>query len=136
MIKKIKYFLLGHYIQNPQIKLAKKWFGGKYGGFYVHPSELNENSTLNNKNNKNSILVDALNLPLSNGNEEKVKTTQVSTGRITVATIFAPIYISSLGDGSGIDGQFKDNPASGNSSYSYGVKFTYRLNSRRNLLDH
>ena len=44
MIKKIKYFLLGHYIQNPQIKLAKKWFGGKYGGFYVHPSELNENS--------------------------------------------------------------------------------------------
>ena len=93
-------------------------------------SELNENSTLNNKNNKNSILVDALNLPLSNGNEEKVKTTQVSTGRITVATIFAPIYISSLGDGSGIDGQFKDNPASGNSSYSYGVKFAYRLNNK------
>lgn len=46
MIKKIKYFLLGHYIQNPQIKLAKKWFGGKYGGFYVHPGKLNENSII------------------------------------------------------------------------------------------
>ena len=93
-------------------------------------NELNQNSTLNNKNNKNSILVDALNLPLSNGNEEKVKTTQVSTGRITVATIFAPIYISSLGDGSGIDSQFKDNAASGNSSYSYGIKFAYKLNNK------
>ena len=92
--------------------------------------ELNGNSNLNNKNDKNSILVDALNLPLSNANEEKVKTTQASTGRITVATIFAPIYISALGDGSGIDSQFKDNPASGNSSYSYGVKFAYKLNNK------
>ncbi|GGK39798.1 MULTISPECIES: outer membrane beta-barrel protein [Flavobacteriaceae] len=91
-------------------------------------NELNKN--LNTKNNKNSILVDALNLPLSNANEEKVKTTQSSSGRITVATIFAPIYISSLGDGSGIDSQFKDNPASGNSSYSYGVKFAYKLNNK------
>lgn len=92
--------------------------------------ELNGNSNLNNKNDKTSILVDALNLPLSNANEEKVKTTQASTGRITVATIFAPIYISALGDGSGIDSQFKDNPASGNSSYSYGVKFAYKLNNK------
>ena len=92
--------------------------------------KLNENSNLISKKDKNSILVDALNLPLSNANEEKAKTTQASTGRITVATIFAPIYISSLGDGSGIDGQFKDNPASGNSSYSYGVKFAYRLNNK------
>ena len=93
-------------------------------------NKLNENSNLISKKDKNSILVDALNLPLSNAKEEKVKTTQSSTGRITVATIFAPIYISSLGDGSGIDSQFKDNPASGNSSYSYGVKFAYKLNNK------
>jgi len=93
-------------------------------------NDLNEDSILNNKNDKNSILVDALNLPLSNTNEEKVKTSQASSGRITVATIFAPIYISSLGDGSGIDSQFKDNPASGNTSYSYGVKFAYKLNNK------
>ena len=93
-------------------------------------NKLNENSNLISKKDKNSILVDALNLPLSNAKEEKVKTTQASTGRITVATIFAPIYISSLGDGSGIDSQFKDNPASGNSSYSYGVKFAYKLNNK------
>jgi len=93
-------------------------------------NDLNEDSILNNKNDKNSILVDALNLPLSNTYEEKVKTSQASSGRITVATIFAPIYISSLGDGSGIDSQFKDNPASGNTSYSYGVKFAYKLNNK------
>ena len=46
MIKKIKYFLIGHYILTPQIKLAKKWFGGKYGCFYVYPSNLNENSII------------------------------------------------------------------------------------------
>ena len=50
--------------------------------------------------------------------------------KFTVATIFAPIYINSLGDGSGIDSQFKNNTASGNSSYSYGVKFAYQLNNK------
>ena len=94
----------------------------------IDENDSNSETSLNNS--RNSILVDALNLPLTNNKEEKVKTPQVSSGRITVATIFAPIYISSLGDGSGIDSQFKDNPASGSSSYSYGVKFAYKLNNK------
>lgn len=53
-----------------------------------------------------------------------------SESRFSVATIFAPIYLSSLGDGSGVDSQFKDNPLSGTSSYSYGVKFAYQLNEK------
>lgn len=96
-------------------------------------NSVNESETVTNtsiENNKNSILADALPVPLPTNNETKVKTTQVTNSRISVATIFAPIYISSLGDGSGIDSQFKDNPASGNSSYSYGVKFAYKLNSK------
>ena len=97
----------------------------------INSADENETSTDSAlKNKRNSILADALNLPLSNSNEEKVKTTPISNGRMTVATIFAPIYISSLGDGSGIDSQFKDNAVSGNSSYSYGVKFAYKLNNK------
>ncbi len=89
-----------------------------------------EDATFKNKSNRNSILADALNLPLSNEKNQKVESVEDTNGRITVATIFAPIYINSLGDGSGIDGQFKDSRASGNSSYSYGVKFAYQLNNR------
>ena len=93
-------------------------------------NENEEGDTFNNKPERNSILADALNLPLSNEKNKKVETSKVTNGRITVATIFAPIYINSLGDGSGIDSQFKDSRASGNSSYSYGVKFAYQLNNK------
>tara|TARA_R110001583_G_scaffold17676_1_gene71134 strand:+ start:1603 stop:2820 length:1218 start_codon:yes stop_codon:yes gene_type:complete len=89
-----------------------------------------ENTTLKKSSNSNSILADALNLPLSNKKKKKIENKEVSNSKITVATIFAPIYINSLGDGSGIDSQFKDSRASGNSSYSYGVKFAYQLNSK------
>jgi len=86
--------------------------------------------TFKNKSEQKSILADALSLPLSNKKSKKVTTNEITDGRITVATIFAPIYINSLGDGSGIDSQFKDSRASGNSSYSYGVKFAYKLNNK------
>ena len=52
------------------------------------------------------------------------------SSKFTVATIFAPIYINSFGDGSGVDAEFKNNPTSGNSSYSYGVKFAYEINDK------
>jgi len=96
-------------------------------------NSIDENSNNKNTNLKenNAILTDALSLPLPDNNETTiVKPSLISSGRITVATIFAPIYISSFGDGSGIDSQFKNNPASGNSSYSYGVKFAYKLNNK------
>lgn len=73
-----------------------------------------------------------LNAELSNS--KKVKVDAIKTeSRFTVATIFAPIYISSFGDGSGVDSQFRNNPTSGNSSFSYGVKFAYALNNRLTL---
>ncbi|UMB59378.1 outer membrane beta-barrel protein [Lutibacter sp. A80] len=93
--------------------------------------EVSNTNKNNNLKENNSILTDALSLPLPDNNDTKMdKSSLISSGRITVATIFAPIYISSFGDGSGIDSQFKDNPASGNSSYSYGVKFAYKLNNK------
>ncbi len=77
-------------------------------------------------------LADAISLPLSTTNN-KIPKKEIITDRFTVATIFAPIYSSSFGGGSGIDSQFKDNPTSGNTSYSYGVKFVYRLTNKFSL---
>lgn len=78
----------------------------------------------------NSILVDVLQLPSIAKNDKKKITKNIGNNRITIATIFAPIYINSIGDGSGIDEQFKDSRASGSSSYSYGIKFAYKLNNK------
>ena len=76
------------------------------------------------------FLADAVDLPLQNNKANKVDTKEFLNGKLTVATIFAPIYINSFGDGSGVDSQFKENPTSGNSSYSYGVKVAYKLNNK------
>ena len=76
------------------------------------------------------FLADAVDLPLQNNKANKVKSKEFLNGKLTVATIFAPIYINSFGDGSGVDSQFKENPTSGNSSYSYGVKVAYKLNNK------
>lgn len=78
-------------------------------------------------------------LPLKNStfdfsSDKQVDPETFSTeSRFTVATIFAPIYISSIDGGSGVDSQFRNNPTSGNSSYSYGVKVAYALNNRFTL---
>ncbi|MBI9041005.1 hypothetical protein [Lutibacter sp.] len=69
--------------------------------------------------------------PFKNINESRKAPNRNS--KFTVATIFAPIYISSLGDGTGVDSQFSNNASSGNSSYSYGVKFAYELNNKFTL---
>ena len=52
------------------------------------------------------------------------------SSKFTVATIYAPIYLNSFGDGSGVGEQFGDSPISGNSSYSYGLKFAYKLSDK------
>lgn len=78
-------------------------------------------------------LTDAKDLPLSKKSKNKITKSNVDNSKFTVATIFAPIYMSSFGEGSGIDSQFKNNPSSGNSSYSYGVKISYQLNKKFTL---
>ncbi|MDO9138356.1 MAG: outer membrane beta-barrel protein, partial [Lutibacter sp.] len=63
----------------------------------------------------------------------EVSKKEIAESKFTVATIFAPIYFSSFSDGSGIDAQFKNNPSSGNSSFSYGVKVAYQLTNKFSL---
>ncbi|WP_111707188.1 outer membrane beta-barrel protein [Lutibacter citreus] len=89
-----------------------------------------EETSSDKKTKSNSILVDAIQITNFNKKDKKRVTKNAGNSRITVATIFAPIYINSLGDGSGIDDQFKNSRASGSSSYSYGVKFAYKINNK------
>ena len=57
----------------------------------------------------------------------------ITESKFTVATIFAPIFFNSFGSRSGVDELFNNNETSGNSSYSYGVKFSYKLNKKFSL---
>jgi hypothetical protein len=97
--------------------------------FENEAEETNTNSTLNKVNK--FLLSDASEHSFKNRNDAEKATNK--NGKFTVATIFAPIYINSLGDGSGVDSQFSNNSSSGNSSYSYGVKFAYELNNKFTL---
>jgi hypothetical protein len=78
-------------------------------------------------------LTDTKNLPFQKQAKTKASKNSIDKSKFTVATIFAPIYMNSFGGGSGIDGQFKNNATSGNSSYSYGVKVAYKLNKKITL---
>jgi hypothetical protein len=92
-----------------------------------------EQTAFSQKSENNFLFKDAKNLPLSKFADKEVTKREIAESKFTVATIFAPIYFSSFGDGSGIDAQFKDNPSSGNSSFSYGVKVAYQLTNKFSL---
>ncbi|WP_456376475.1 outer membrane beta-barrel protein [Lutibacter sp.] len=118
---------------NPNLKLELESSSG-FANLNTIIEENDENSseesTLNKKVLNRYYLADAVNLPLKNTTTNKVSTKDFLNGKLTVATIFAPIYINSFGNGSGVDSQFKENPTSGNSSYSYGIKVAYKLNNK------
>jgi len=82
---------------------------------------------------KSFLLTDVKNLPLSKFADKEISKKEITESKFSVATIFAPIYFNSFGDGSGVDAQFKDNSTSGNSSYSYGVKVAYQLTNKFSL---
>lgn len=92
-----------------------------------------EQTAFTQNSEKKNLFKDAKNLPLSNFAKKEISKKEITESKFSVATIFAPIYFNSFGDGSGIDAQFKDNPSSGNSSYSYGVKVAYQLTNKFSL---
>lgn len=92
-----------------------------------------EETASSQKSLKSFLLTDTRNLPLSKFADKEISKKEITESKFSVATIFAPIYFNSFGDGSGVDAQFKDNPTSGNSSYSYGVKVAYQLTNKFSL---
>jgi hypothetical protein len=90
-------------------------------------------TNIQKRNNNEYSLTDAINLPLEENNKKGLKEINNltnSNNRFTVATIVAPIYFNSFGDGSGVSDQFGNNSITGKTSYSYGVKFAYKLNQK------
>lgn len=65
-------------------------------------------------------------------NEEKEKENieDDAIKRWSVNPNIAPVYYSSIGDGSSIDAQFSENPKSGQVNMSYGVNASYAINKK------
>jgi len=94
-------------------------------------ADITEESNITQKSFNRFSLTDTENLPYSSSyKKDKTKSPKIGESKFTVATIFAPIYFNSFGGGSGADAQFNNNQTSGSSSYSYGVKFAYKLNNK------
>lgn len=93
--------------------------------------EKETNST--NKTINRFFSTDTETLSFNNVKKNNVKSSKIEQGKFIVATIFAPIYFNSFGDGSGADAQFNSNQTSGSSSFSYGVKFAYKLNNKLSI---
>ncbi len=67
-------------------------------------------------------------------NEEAVTVSNPTPiNRWEVAPNVAPVYYSSLGNGSSIDPQFSENSKSGDVNLSYGVKVSYAINKRLSI---
>jgi hypothetical protein len=78
-----------------------------------------------NDNGKKSIF-DVINQE----EEEEIVEKSTSTKKWNVAPNVAPVYYSSIGNGSSIDSQFADNNKNGQVNMSYGVHVSYTINKR------
>lgn len=91
--------------------------------------ELEKNTSLKEDNDKESIL-DAI---ADNSNSEEIideKEKEDEQNRWSIAPNVAPVYYSSLGQGSSIDQQFNNNSKSGNINMSYGITGSYAVTSK------
>jgi len=93
-------------------------------------TEITKENSISNQSLNRFGLTDTKNLPFTKSKKERKEFTK---SKFTVATIFAPIYFNSFGDGSGADAQFNSNQTSGNTSFAYGVKLAYKLNNKFSL---
>jgi len=94
---------------------------------------ITKETTLSQKSINSFLLKDSKKLPLSKFADKEIPKKEITESKFSVATIFAPVYFNSFGEGSGVDAQFKDNSSYGNTSYSYGVKVAYQLTNKFSL---
>jgi len=89
---------------------------------------LEKNTSLKEDNEKESILEAIAN----NNSEENIdeKEKEDEQNRWSIAPNVAPVYYSSLGQGSSIDQQFNNNSKSGNINMSYGITGSYAVTSK------
>ncbi|MFL1894355.1 outer membrane beta-barrel protein [Aquimarina sp. 2-A2] len=79
-----------------------------------------------NENSNKKSLFDAI----KSGVETEVAENDTRQKRWNVTPNIAPVYYSSIGNGSSIDPQFKDNNKDGQVNMSYGIQIAYAVNKR------
>ena len=108
---------------NPQIKEA-----------IVVPTNKEETSvaktTEENPTQEKQSIFDAIDEQKEIDAKEAVVKTNTPEDRWEVAPNFAPVYYSSLSEGSSIDPSFADNSQSGDVNISYGIGVSYAVNDR------
>ncbi|OAB80187.1 outer membrane beta-barrel protein [Cochleicola gelatinilyticus] len=85
------------------------------------------NNETKTKTNKKSLIEE---IEKTKKEEEAVAIKNTPTQRWNVAPNIAPVYYSSLGNGSSVDPMFEDNSQGGNTSISYGVNISYNITDR------
>jgi PPE-repeat protein len=68
-----------------------------------------------------------------NNTEAASEKDEKSTDKWQINTMLAPVYYNSIGEGSPIDAQFKDNAKQGDINLSYGLNIAYRLSNKISL---
>lgn len=66
----------------------------------------------------------------ANPNNEKEKEEETKLNRWSIAPNVAPVYFNSLGGGSAIGEQFRNNSTSGDVTMSYGISGSYNINPK------
>jgi len=90
-----------------------------------------KNETVDNATPEKQSILDAINEQNAIKSEETiVKEKSSRDNRWEVAPNFAPVYYSSLSEGSSIDPSFSDNSQSGDVNFSYGVQVSYAVTER------
>ncbi len=120
------------------IKKDKEIFKQNKDGVVVNEKSETNNSEKNLVKTEEEIKKDSENKKsifdaIAETNEEVVaekKKKQKPEHRWNVAPNVAPVYYSSLANGSSIDPSFSDNPQKGDVNMSYGVQVSYTLSNR------
>lgn len=92
-------------------------------------TELDKDTSLLTEDKEKKSILDAI---ADNGNTEDIdeKEKEDEQNRWSIAPNVAPVYYSSLGQGSSIDQQFNNNSKSGNINMSYGISGSYAITSK------
>ncbi len=90
-------------------------------------SKKDENGVANTDENTKQSIFDAIE-DKNNEEEQNKKHTQSKSWEVTPN--FAPVYYSSLSNGSSLDASFKDNPQKGDITFSYGVQVSYAVSDK------
>jgi hypothetical protein len=93
-----------------------------------------KNEAVDNKTNEKQSILDAINEQNAIKSEEGIAQEKSKIdNRWELAPNFAPVYYSSLSEGSSLDPSFSNNSQSGDVNFSYGLQLSYAVSERLSI---